>query len=83
MSDHAPHETHPDVIKRLKRAAGHLQRVIGMMEAEEPCLDIAQQLHAVECAIAAAKKSFIHDHIDHCLDDAAANGDFKKITKYL
>lgn len=86
------HAVHPDIIKRLKRANGHLQNVICMMEEERPCLDIAQQLYAVERAIIAAKKLVIHDHLDHCLVDVASAGpaamhssvaEFKDITKYL
>lgn len=86
------HSVHPDIVKRLKRASGHLQNVIAMMEQERPCLDIAQQLHAVERAISAAKKLVIHDHLDHCLDAAASEdagtmrvaiAEFKDITKYL
>ena len=86
------HESHPDIIKRLKRAEGHLRSIITMIEGERPCVDIAQQLHAVENAVANAKRELIHDHIDHCLDDAvhrdtkaarAALTEFKTLTKYL
>lgn len=38
------HTTHPDVIKRLKRAYGHLNNIIQMLEGGRDCLDIAQQL---------------------------------------
>ena len=86
------HQTHPEIGKRLKRAEGHLRRVISMIEEGRSCLDVAQQLHAVEKAIGEAKKTLIHDHIDHCLD-VAANGrgtttrsvvtEFKAISKYL
>ena len=62
------HETHPEIVKRLKRADGHLRSVIEMIEAGRPCLDIAQQLHAVEKAIGQAKKTLIQDHLDHCLE---------------
>jgi uncharacterized protein len=89
MSGHH-HETHPAIVKRLKRAAGHLNMVIEMIERGRPCLDLAQQLQAVERAVGAAKKTLIHEHIDHCLDHAAqghggveAMGEFKEITKYL
>jgi len=87
-----PHASHPDIVKRLKRAEGHLRGVIGMIEGEKPCLDIAQQLHAVEKAIAQAKKALIQDHLDHCLEEAvgplpadqrSAMAAFKAITKYL
>ena len=45
--------------------------MIAMIESARPCLEIAQQLQAVESAIRAAKKTLIHDHIDHCLGQAA------------
>ena len=86
------HASHPEIIKRLKRAEGHLRSLIGMIEAGKPCLELAQQLHAVEAAIANAKRELIHDHIDHCLDDAvnigsksarAALAEFKALSKYL
>lgn len=66
MAPHT-HSTHPQIAKRLKRAEGHLRAVIGMMDAGRPCLDIATQLQAVEKAVAGAKRTLIHDHIDHCL----------------
>ena len=86
------HETHPAIVKRLKRAAGHLSKIISMIESHRSCLELAQQLHAVENAIANAKKTLIHDHIDHCLDESVrakgheareAMDEFKEITKYL
>ena len=44
------HASHPTILKRLKRAHGHLASVIGMIEAGRPCTELAQQLHAVESA---------------------------------
>jgi len=82
-----PHASHPDIVKRLKRAEGHLRSVIAMIEAERPCVDLAQQLHAVEAAIANAKRELIHDHIEHCLTGGeTVKSDLKEIkqlTKYL
>lgn len=86
------HETHPEIVKRLRRADGHLKGVIEMIEIGRSCLDIAQQLHAVEKAIAQAKKTLIQDHLDHCLEDVVGPlakeqrrsiDEFKEITKYL
>ncbi len=91
MTEHV-HESHPAIVKRLKRADGHLKSIIEMIEAGRPCLDIAQQLHAVESAVRQAKKTLIQDHLDHCLDLVAAPlqrdqrrsiDEFKEITKYL
>lgn len=86
------HQTHPEIVKRLKRATGHLRSITEMIETGRSCVEIAQQLHAVEKAIAQAKKTLIQDHIDHCLERAtgpmprARQGpiaEFKEITKYL
>lgn len=92
MTETTTHANHTDIVKRLKRANGHLLSVIGMIEAGRPCTDLAQQLHAVEKAIAQAKRTLIQDHIDHCLDTAMTSDDqsgpsaaaeFKAIVKYL
>ncbi len=92
MSDEALHQSHPEIVQRLKRAGGHIRSIIEMIEAGRSCVDIAQQLHAVEKAIVQAKKTLIQDHIDHCLEQAAGPvpreqrgpiDEFKQITKYL
>ena len=86
MMDDPHHASHPAVIARLKRADGHLRSVISMIEARRRCRDIAQQLHAVEKAIANAKRALIHDHMDHCLDADTSEADraeLREITRYL
>ncbi|MER8766028.1 MULTISPECIES: metal-sensing transcriptional repressor [unclassified Mesorhizobium] len=87
MSDHL-HASHPSIIKRLKRAQGHLAAVLAMIEAHRPCVDLAQQLHAVERAISSAKCELINDHIEHCLTDSVETGgnslaELKQLAKYL
>lgn len=86
------HQSHPDVVRRLRRAHGHLATVIAMIEAGKPCLDVAQQLHAVRKAIENAQSAFVHDHIEHCLDDALTKRgsrrreviqEFKTIARYV
>ncbi|PKP67577.1 MAG: hypothetical protein CVT86_01235 [Alphaproteobacteria bacterium HGW-Alphaproteobacteria-8] len=85
MPDDHTHASHAAIATRLKRAEGHLRRVIGMIEEGRPCVDLATQLHAVERAVAEAKRALIHDHIDHCV---LAGGDhdlveIKALTKLL
>ena len=92
MSEHGHHATHPEIVKRLRRAEGHLRSIVEMIEAERSCLDIAQQMHAVEKAIGQAKRTLIQDHLDNCLEAAVGAlprqqrrpiDEFKEITKYL
>lgn len=81
------HASHPAIMARLKRAAGHVTSIVAMIEEKRSCLDIAQQLHAAEKAIANAKRELIHDHIEHCLEDGgethASLKELKELTKYL
>jgi uncharacterized protein len=82
----------PDIANRLKRAQGHLLSVIEMLESGRECMELAQQLHAVEKAIGNAKKELIKDHLDHCLEETsqamprevkALIKEFQGVTKYL
>ena len=63
-----------------------------MIEAGEPCVELAQQLLAVESAITNAKRELIQDHMEHCLGDGVGQGElssaeamaeFKVLAKYL
>ena len=86
-----PDQPHAAIASRLKRASGHLEAIIEMIEKGKPCTQIAQQLQAVEGAIENAKKALIHDHISHGLERSlkagvkgqAALKDFRLIAKYL
>jgi DNA-binding FrmR family transcriptional regulator len=82
----------PGIATRLKRAQGHLSAVIDMLESGRPCMDLAQQLHAVEKAIGNAKKELIKDHIHHCMEETSEAlprefrdliKEFQGVTKYL
>ncbi len=82
----------PAIASRLKRAEGHLAGVIDMLMADRPCMELAQQLHAVEKAIGNAKKELIKDHIHHCMEETSEAlprelkdllKEFQGVTKYL
>jgi DNA-binding FrmR family transcriptional regulator len=87
------HQTHPAIAKRLRRAKGHLEHVIEMLAQGRSCIELAQQLQAVEKAIDNAKKALIHDHIDHCLQATVGGpvpahtrklvAEFRDVAKYL
>jgi hypothetical protein NreA len=87
------HQTHPAIGKRLRRANGHLQRVIEMLGEGRSCMELAQQLQAVERAVNSAKKALIHDHLDRCLQKSTGGrrnsqnqalvSEFREMAKYL
>lgn len=80
------HSTHPQIVTRLKRANGHLASVIAMIAEGRACVELAQQLHAVEKAVTNAKRELVNDHLEHCLDEMdpkLAVREFKALSKYL
>lgn len=86
------HASHPDIIKRLKQAQGQLGSLLAMFAEGRSCLDLAQQLQAVESVIHNAKRTLIQDHMQHCIGDAVGDGgmnaaealrEFKSLSKYL
>lgn len=86
------HALDPDIVKRLRRAQGHLGTVVGMVEQGREVPDIVQQLQAVEKALEKVKELLIFDHIEHHLFDHAevttpearrTIESLKALTKYL
>lgn len=86
------HVSHREIIARLKQAHGHIGSILTMFVEGRPCLDLAQQLQAVESVIHAAKRTLIQDHMEHCIADAVQQGgmpaeqalrEFKSLSKYL
>jgi hypothetical protein NreA len=86
------HTSHPDIIKRLKQAQGQLASLLTMFDDGRSCMDLAQQLQAVESIIHTAKRTLIQDHMEHCIGDAVGDGgmsaqqalrEFKALSKYL
>ena len=92
MNSTQRHASHPRITRRLKWAEGHLHSMLPMFEEERSCVELAQQLHAVEKAVANAKRELIHDHIEHCLEEPSVENskavrtslaELKTLTKYL
>ena len=86
------HASHPQIVNSLKQAHGHLASILKMFEDERSCLDLAQQLQAVEATIHKAKRTLIQDHMEHCIGETVTEGgrpagdalrEFRTLAKYL
>jgi DNA-binding FrmR family transcriptional regulator len=86
------HASHPEIVRRLKQAHGQLAAILKMFDDGRSCLELAQQIQAVESVVHSAKRSLIQDHMEHCLGDAAARDEisakealreFKTLSNYL
>nr|WP_328228659.1 metal-sensing transcriptional repressor [Anaeromassilibacillus senegalensis] len=73
------HENTKAVLNRLSRAIGHLEAVRKMVENGEDCAQVLIQLAAVKSAINNTGKVILKDHLNHCIVEAAKNGDQKAL----
>ena len=74
------HESKKNVVNRLARAIGHLEKVKRMVEDDCDCAEVLVQIAAVRAAIENASKVILQDHIQHCIVDAVEEGDDQAIA---
>ena len=73
------HQKTKQVMNRLAKASGHLEKVRRMVEKGEDCTDVLIQLSAVIAALKRTGKVILEDHIQNCIVDAVKVGDEKAI----
>lgn len=82
MSNHNHDHKHTkDVLNRLAKAIGHLQKVKQMVEDGEDCSDVLVQLAAVKSALNNTGKVILKDHLDHCIVHAVEEGDTQMLEE--
>lgn len=85
-------EDRKKAIQNLKIAKGQIEGIIKMIEDERYCIDISNQIIAVQSLLKKANLQILKRHLDHCVKDAILNnnGDekideimniFEKISK--
>lgn len=62
-------------LARLKRVEGQVRGVIGMIEADRYCIDVLQQLRAIQRALSKVEDAVLKDHASTCVERAIASGD--------
>jgi DNA-binding FrmR family transcriptional regulator len=62
-------------LKRLARVEGQVRGVIKMIESERYCIDVLQQLSAIQSALAKVEDAVLKDHAATCVERAIASGD--------
>lgn len=72
------------VLLRLKTAKGQIDGVIKMIEEERYCIDVANQLLAVQSLIKNANQEVLSNHLQHCVKNALVMQDAdKKIEEVI
>ncbi len=68
-------EARRDVLLRLRKINGQVQGISKMVEDDRYCVDVLQQLSAVNSAIESASKVVVRNYLERCVTDAINGGD--------
>ena len=63
------------VLTILNTAKGQINGIVKMIEEDKYCIDISNQLLAVEALIKKANQEVIKGHLEGCLKEAIINGE--------
>jgi DNA-binding FrmR family transcriptional regulator len=66
--------THEDQLARLKKVEGQIRGIQRMIEDERYCIDILNQLQAVEAAVKRVEANILRKHLEGCVASAFRAG---------
>ena len=59
--------------KRLARIEGQVRGVQRMVDEDRYCIDVLQQISAIQAALNKVALGLVDDHVRHCMTDAAGD----------
>jgi len=68
---------------RLSRAIGHLNSVYRMVDDKKYCIDVMNQLKAVQAALDKVSEQILRQHLETCVVDAVKNQDAARVVEEL
>src|SRR5271154_5081958 len=68
---------------RLAKAIGHLNAVYRMVEDEKYCIDVLNQLKAVQVALDRAAELMLKQHLETCVVEAVKADDSARVMEEL
>ncbi len=67
--------THQEVVNRLRSAAGHINGITRMVEEDQYCIDIINQIQAVQAALNKVSLMVLDNHMHTCVTEAIRSDD--------
>ena len=64
-------ETKDQLHKRLRRIEGQVRGIQKMVEEDRYCIDVLQQMSAVQAAMDKVALGLLDDHVKHCMAEGA------------
>lgn len=74
---------HANVLPLIRTARGHLGGIEQMIQDNRYCIDISNQLQAVIAILRKADAQILRTHMETCVRESAAGGDFEQKLKEL
>jgi DNA-binding FrmR family transcriptional regulator len=68
---------------RLAKAIGHLNAVYRMVDEQKYCIDVLNQLKAVQAALSRSAEVILRQHLETCVVEAVNNQDSKRVMEEL
>ena len=69
------------LINRLNRIEGQVRGIKNMLENDEYCVDILNQISASQAALGSLASVLLEDHIQTCVAEGIKNGDTEIISE--
>ncbi|WP_158737039.1 metal-sensitive transcriptional regulator [Alteribacillus sp. YIM 98480] len=90
MKDHS-HTNHKSteqpnkqqLLNRLKRIEGQVRGIHNMVENDRYCVDILNQIAAIQSAMNKVSLALVEDHTNHCVANAIKNGEGEESIEEL
>ena len=67
------HMSHKKAVRLVKTARGQLDGVIKMIEEDQYCIDISNQILAAIAILKKTNQELIMEHLKHCVRDASGD----------
>ncbi len=80
---HGTPENTQKALIALKKAQSLINKISEMIEADEYCIDIIQQVDAAKGLLDSTKKSLLEGHIYHCLEEKFSENKKKTVDELL
>ena len=61
-------------VNRMRRIEGQVRGISRMIESDKYCIDVLTQVSAATKALESVALTLLHDHLSHCVVDAAREG---------
>ncbi len=77
------HSDREEIVRRLKSVEGHVRGVQRMIEEDAYCIDVVNQIVAVQRALKKVSGMVLDDHLHSCVTDAMRGPDGAAREKVL